>query len=172
MSVTLEDISKATGFSIPTVSRVLSNSRYPVNSVTRQRILEVAQALGYRPNLAARGLRTERTNTLGILVDDVMSPFVPPIVRGIQDYLMEHGFSCLIVNSDWNPDLEHAAIESLLSQPYVRESCGADAALRTSSEPGTRSGVDLRYRRRADGAKVGDLDRRLLAAAGHREADL
>src|SRR5262245_11493854 len=117
MSVTLDDISKATGFSIPTVSRVLSNSRYPVSAATRQRILEVAQALGYRPNLAARGLRTERTNTIGILVDDIMSPFVPPIVRGIQDCLMEQGFSCLIVNSDWNPDLERAAIESLLSQP-------------------------------------------------------
>lgn len=116
MSVTLEDISKATGFSVPTVSRVLSNSRYPVSSATRERILEVAQALGYRPNLAARSLRTERTNTIGILVDDIMSPFVPPIVRGIQDHLLEHSFSCLIVNSDWNPDLERAAIESLLSQ--------------------------------------------------------
>jgi LacI family transcriptional regulator len=117
MSVTLEDISKATGFSVPTVSRVLSNSGYPVKAVTRQRILEVAQSLGYRPNLAARGLRTERMHTVGILVDDIMSPFVPSIVRGIQDSLIEQGFSCLIVNSDWNPDLERAAIESLLSRP-------------------------------------------------------
>jgi DNA-binding LacI/PurR family transcriptional regulator len=117
MSVTLDDISKATGFSVPTVSRVLSNSRYPVSAATRQRILEVAQSLGYRPNLAARGLRTERTHTVGILVDDVMSPFVPSIVRGIQDALVEQGFSCMIMNSDWNPDLEHAAIEGLLSRP-------------------------------------------------------
>ncbi|HET9224958.1 MAG TPA: LacI family DNA-binding transcriptional regulator [Roseiflexaceae bacterium] len=117
MSVTLDDISKATGFSIPTVSRVLSNSRYPVSAATRQRILEVAQSLGYRPNLAARGLRTDRTNTVGILVDDIMSPFVPSIVRGIQDALVEQGFSCMIMNSDWNPDLERAAIEGLLSRP-------------------------------------------------------
>jgi LacI family transcriptional regulator len=117
MSVTLEDISRATGFSIPTVSRVLSNSNYPVSSATRQRVREVAQALGYRPNLSARSLRTERTNTIGILVDDIMSPFVPPIVRGIQDHLMEHGFSCVIGNSDWNPDIEGAVIENLLSRP-------------------------------------------------------
>jgi LacI family transcriptional regulator len=116
MAVTLEDISKATGFSVPTVSRVLSNSRYPVSAETRQRVLEAAQALKYRPNLSARSLRTERTNTVGILVDDIMSPFVPPIVRGIQDSLIEQGFSCLIVNSDWNPDLERAAIENLLSR--------------------------------------------------------
>jgi LacI family transcriptional regulator len=117
MSVTLDDISKATGFSVPTVSRVLSNSSYPVNATTRQRIREAAQTLGYRPNMAARSLRTDRTDTIGILVDDIMSPFAPPIVRGIQDHLMEQGFSCLIVNSDWNPDLEHVAIESLLSRP-------------------------------------------------------
>ncbi len=115
MSITLEDISKATGFSPATVSRVLSNSRYPVNAATRQRILEVAQTLGYRPNLSARSLRTDRTHTVGVLVDDIMSPFVPPIVRGIQDHLMQYGFSCLIVNSDWSPDFEYAAIENLLS---------------------------------------------------------
>jgi DNA-binding LacI/PurR family transcriptional regulator len=117
MSVTLDDISKATGFSVPTISRVLSNSSYPVSSAKRERILEVAQALGYRPNLSARSLRTERTHTIGILVDDIMSPFVPPIVRGIQDHLMVHGFSCVIGNSDWNPELEGAAIDSFLSRP-------------------------------------------------------
>ena len=141
MSITLEDISKATGFSVPTVSRVLSNSRYPVSAATRQRIIEVAQTLGYRPNLSARSLRTDRTHTIGILVDDIMSPFVPPIVRGIQDHLVEHGFLSLIVNSDWNPDFEHAAIESLLSRPvdgiiFVEYShLAMNAALEQSQKP-------------------------------------
>ena len=116
MPVTLEDISKATGFSVPTVSRVLSKSTYPVSAATRQRILETAQSLGYRPNLSARGLRTERSNTVGILVDDIMSVFAPPLVRGIQDYLNEYAISCLVMNSDWRPDLERMAIESLLSR--------------------------------------------------------
>jgi LacI family transcriptional regulator len=116
MPVTLEDISKATGFSVPTVSRVLSNSTYPVSATTRQRIQETAQSLGYRPNLSARGLRTERTNTVGILVDDIMSVFAPPLVRGVQDYLNEHAISCLVMNSDWRPDIERMAIESLLSR--------------------------------------------------------
>lgn len=114
--ITLEDVSQATGFSVPTVSRVLSNSTYPVSARTRQRILETAQSLGYRPNLSARGLRTERTNTVGILIDDIMSTFAPPIVRGIQDYLNDYGISCLVMNSDWRPDLESIAIESLLSR--------------------------------------------------------
>jgi len=117
MSVKLEDIARATGFSIPTVSRVLTRSSYPVNDDTRKVILEAAQAMGYKPNLSARSLRTDRSNTIGIIVDDLLSPFTPPIVRGIQDYLTEADYLSLIVNSDWNPELEQDAIRTLLSRP-------------------------------------------------------
>ena len=117
MPVSLHDISKATGLSVSTVSRVLSNSDYPVSVKARRRVLEAAQEKGCRPNLSARSLRTDRTDTIGIVVDDIMSPFVPPIVRGFQDCLAEHDLSSLVVNSDWNPEQEHAAISSLLSRP-------------------------------------------------------
>jgi DNA-binding LacI/PurR family transcriptional regulator len=73
--------------------------------------------MGYRPNLSARSLRTECTNTVGILVDDLLSPFTPPVVRGIQDYLTENGFLSLIVNSDWDLEQERVAIETLVSRP-------------------------------------------------------
>ena len=117
MPVKLEDIAKATGFSIPTVSRVLTRSNYPVNESTRKTILEAAQSMGYQPNLSARSLRSNRTNTIGIIVDDIMSPFVPPIVRGIQDCLHENDFLSVIVNSDWDPDQEQIAINTLISRP-------------------------------------------------------
>ena len=117
MSVKLEDIAKETGFSISTVSRVLSNSSYPVSDQIREKVLSVAEEMGYEPNIAARSLRTDRTNTIGIIVDDLLSPFTPPIVRGIQDYLNENGFLSLIVNSDWDPEQEQAAIKTLLSRP-------------------------------------------------------
>ncbi|MCS7259175.1 MAG: LacI family transcriptional regulator [Anaerolineae bacterium] len=117
MSVKLEDIAKATGFSIATVSRVLAGTDYPVSPSVREKVLSVAQAMGYKPNIAARSLRSNRTNTVGIIVDDIMSPFVPPIVRGIQDCLRENGFLSLIVNSDWDPDQEQDAIRTLISRP-------------------------------------------------------
>ncbi|HEU4745019.1 MAG TPA: LacI family DNA-binding transcriptional regulator [Anaerolineales bacterium] len=117
MSIKLEDIAKETGFSISTVSRVLSNSSYPVSEPIREKVLRVAETMGYEPNIAARSLRTDRTDTIGIIVDDLLSPFTPPILRGIQDYLHEHGFLSLIVNSDWDPDQEQAAIKTLLSRP-------------------------------------------------------
>lgn len=117
MSVKLEDIAKETGFSISTVSRVLSNSSYRVSEQIREKVLSAAERMGYEPNIAARSLRTDRTNTIGIIVDDLLSPFTPPIVRGIQDYLNENGFLSLIVNSDWDPSQEQDAIKSLLSRP-------------------------------------------------------
>lgn len=117
MPVTLEAIAKAAGFSVSTVSRALTNPDYPVNPVTRQRIQEVARAMGYKPNMAARSLRTDQTNTIGIIADDILSPFVPPIIRGIQDYLKQHDYLSLIVNSDWDPDIEQDAINALISRP-------------------------------------------------------
>jgi DNA-binding LacI/PurR family transcriptional regulator len=96
---------------------VLTNSSYPVNEATRVKILDAAQAMGYKPNLAARSLRTDRSCTVGIIADDLLSPFTPPIVRGIQDCLSEHDYLSLIVNSDWNPQLEQEAINTLLSRP-------------------------------------------------------
>ena len=117
MSVKLEDIARETGFSISTVSRVLSHSNYPVSDSIREKVLRAADTMGYEPNIAARSLRTDRTNTIGILVDDILSPFTPPIVRGIQDTLNEHGFLSLMVNSDWDPAQEESAIKTLLSRP-------------------------------------------------------
>jgi len=117
MSVKLEDVARETGFSIATVSRVLANSGYPVNPAVREKVLSAAQAMGYRPNIAARSLRSHRTDTIGIIVDDIMSPFAPPIVRGIQDCLREHDFLSVIVNSDWDPGQEQDAIKTLISRP-------------------------------------------------------
>jgi len=117
MSPKLEDIARESGYSIATVSRVLTNSTYPVRAAVRKKVLETADAMGYRPNLIARSLRTDQTNTVGILVDDLLSPFSPPVVRGIQDQLKENNYISLIVNSDWDLEQEQAGIESLLSRP-------------------------------------------------------
>ena len=89
MPATLEQLAKIAGVSVSTVSRALNNSKHTVNEETRQRILTLAKQLGYRPNLVARSLKTERTHTIGIIVDDIVSPFGPVITRGIQDYLKE-----------------------------------------------------------------------------------
>jgi DNA-binding LacI/PurR family transcriptional regulator len=63
MPVTLEEIAKATGFSVPTVSRALTNPDYPLSAATRQRINDVDQQMGYIPNLTARRILGDSCRT-------------------------------------------------------------------------------------------------------------
>ena len=116
MSTTIHDVANSAGVSIATVSRVLNNSGHPVNDKTRQRILDAAEELGYRPNHAARSLRTEQSLLIGIIADDITSPFTPLIIRGIQDYMHDAGYLCITVNTDWNPKTEVGAIRDLVSR--------------------------------------------------------
>lgn len=116
MPITLEELAKAAGVSVSTVSRALTNSSHAVNEKTRQRILKLAEELGYRPNLLARSLRTDRSLTVGIITDDVSSPFSPIIIRGAQDYLRGQGYFSIIMNGDFNPDVERTAIRDLVSR--------------------------------------------------------
>jgi DNA-binding LacI/PurR family transcriptional regulator len=116
MPTTLHKLAKAAGVSASTVSRALTPGNHPVNEETRQRILALAEELDYHPNLIARGLRTDRTLTIGIVVDNIISPFSPTIIRGIQDFLQQHHYFSVIINTDWNPDSETKAIDELISR--------------------------------------------------------
>jgi LacI family transcriptional regulator len=116
MPVTLHEMAKIAGLSVSTVSRSLTNSDHHVKEETRQRIIKLAQELGYRPNLVARSLRTDQTCTVGIIADNICSPFTPMIIRGIQDQLKEEGYFSIIINADWDPQLETEAIHELISR--------------------------------------------------------
>lgn len=116
MSVTLSDVARAAGVSVSTASRVLSNSKHPLNEETRERILQIARELGYKPNLLARGLRKDQSYLVGVVVDNIDSIFAPPIIRGIQDVLKPAGYTCLIINADWNRTQEEDAVRELTSR--------------------------------------------------------
>ncbi len=116
MPVTLREIAKAAGFSVSTVSRAFAGSDHPVNVETKERILSIANQLGYRPNVAARGLKTERTFTIGLVVYNIASPFTPVLIRGIQEYLRQHDYFSIIISTDWDPDLESEAVHQLISR--------------------------------------------------------
>jgi LacI family transcriptional regulator len=113
MAVSLTDVAEAAGVSIATASRVLTGIEYPVADRTRSKVLEAAKRLGYQPNLIARSLRMERTLTIGIIVENILSPFIPPIIRGIQDHLKQHNYYGIILNADWDPAVEVESVERL-----------------------------------------------------------
>jgi LacI family transcriptional regulator len=113
MAVSLTDVARVAAVSIATVSRVLNGIDYPITEETRQKVLKAAKELGYQPNLIARSLRLERTHTIGIIVENILSPFIPPIIRGIEERLKQHGYFSIILSSNWDPVVEADAVERL-----------------------------------------------------------
>lgn len=102
--VSIVDVAKAAGVSNKTVSRVV-NREPNVKPATKERVENAIAELGYMPNLAARSVRSNRSNTLGIITDFISTtPYSGDIVRGIQDWAEEHGRTVLLANT--NGDVE------------------------------------------------------------------
>jgi LacI family transcriptional regulator len=113
-SATLRDVARLADVHPGTVSRALNpETRRLVNQDTALRVIEAAETLGYRPNPIARGLKTSRSYTIGVLVPDLMNPLFPPIVRGIQDRLEQAGYTPLIANTDNDPERERNDFEAM-----------------------------------------------------------
>ncbi len=111
---TLRDVARVAGVHPGTVSRALNpQTRGLVNERTARRVLDAAQELGYRPNPIARGLRTNRSNTIGVLVPDLLNPLFAAVVRGIEDGLREAGYTPLIANTDNDAERERVAYEAM-----------------------------------------------------------
>ena len=111
---TLRDVARLAGVHPGTVSRALNpQTRGLVNERTARRVLDAAQELGYRPNPIARGLRTNRSHTIGVLVPDLMNPLFAAVVRGIEDGLREGGYTPLIANTDNDAERERVAYEAM-----------------------------------------------------------
>jgi LacI family transcriptional regulator len=112
--VTLRDVARQAGVHPGTASRALNaQTRSLVNPDTARKVLDAAAELGYRPNPIARGLKTNRSFTIGVLIPDLTNPLFPPIVRGIEDALATEGYTALLANSDNDPDKERLHFETM-----------------------------------------------------------
>lgn len=105
MATSIKDVAKEAGVSIATVSRVL-NDIDVVNEDTKKKVLDAIKELGYRPNIIARSLKTQRTKTIGILIPDISSQFYPDIVRGAEDVSNIYDYNVILCNSDFDIDKE------------------------------------------------------------------
>jgi LacI family transcriptional regulator len=113
-SVTIRDVARLAKVHPGTVSRALNpDTRALVNAATAERVADAAAQLGYQPNPIARGLKTNRSFTVGVLVPDITNPLFPPILRGIEDRLSRSGYTTLIVNTDNDSERERAALETM-----------------------------------------------------------
>lgn len=116
--VTLLDIARACGFSVSTVSIVLSEAPLSRNvaASTRQQIRAMAQTLGYHPDAYARSLRRRRSQTIGVLAYDLSDPFCIPIVRGIQAGLQPASFLPLLMDAQTERDLFDSYLQMILER--------------------------------------------------------
>ena len=116
--VTLLDIARASGFSVSTVSIVLSEAPLSQNvaATTREHIRSIARQLGYHPDAYARSLRRRSTQTIGVLAFDLSDPFCTPIMRGIQGTLREAGYLPLIVDAQAQRKLFDSSLHMVLER--------------------------------------------------------
>ncbi len=113
-AVTIRDVARVAKVHPGTVSRALNDeTRALVNQETAERVMRAAEHLGYRPNRLARGLKTSRSYTIGVLIPDITNPLFPPILRGIEDRLDEAGYTSLIVNTDNDAVRERSHLEAM-----------------------------------------------------------
>jgi len=106
---TMKDISKKANVSLSTVSAVINQSAYVSPELTK-RVQDAIAELNYRPNAVARSLKKKSTNTIGVIVTDILNPFYPPMIKGIEDVAFDHNFNVILCNTS----NEHRRISTYL----------------------------------------------------------
>jgi len=180
MRVSIKDVARVAGVSHSTVSRALAHSPLiPVK--TRRRIERVAQKLGYTPNAIARGLVTQRTHAVGVIVTSIADPFVAEIVRGIEHTAGAQGYRVVLAMSHNDPEREVNAVKALrewrvdavivassrvgaLYQPLLKD-IGAPIVLINNQSPRNSRMIHSVI---VDDVRGGELATQYLLSLGHR----
>jgi DNA-binding LacI/PurR family transcriptional regulator len=112
MKVTIDEVAKRAGVSKTTVSRILNNKLDHAKEETVKRVLDVIKELDYRPNALAKGLKSMRTNVIGIVLSNLKNPFWSTVLEGVEDACRDSGYNLMICNSDEDAKKE---------EQYIRE---------------------------------------------------
>ena len=112
---TIEDVARQAGVSTATVSRILSGASTS-RPATRERVLAAVETLGYRPSHVARSLKLRRTQTIGVIITDVVNPYFGEMVRAVEDATRRLDYSVLLCNGAEDPEREAAYLEVLATR--------------------------------------------------------
>ena len=103
--ITIKDLAKYLLLSTSTVSRALLNDKN-IHPDTKQKVLDAAEKLGYKPNPTALNLKYGQSKNIGLVVPEMITPFGAKVLRGIQNILYPLGYRIIITESDENPEIE------------------------------------------------------------------
>jgi len=115
MAVTSEEIARRCGVSRGTVDRAL-HGRDGVSRKTRERILQAAEELGYRPHVLARSLVLGRTSTIGLVTLDLRNSFISELVTHSEMHARRRGYFTYVTNTDNEPEVEVDCINHLIDR--------------------------------------------------------
>lgn len=113
--VTIRDVAREAGVSPSTVSRALKGHAL-ISQQTRQAVEDACLRLRYVPDLTAQSLAGEQSRSIGVIVPDVSNPYFSALFTVIEAFAAEKGFSVLLINSQYDPELELEAVDRMLSQ--------------------------------------------------------
>lgn len=129
--VSIKDVALKAGVSIASVSYVLNNKENSrIGKDTADKVIKAAEELNYRANTAAKNLKTQRTNIIGLIVADIANPYFSQIARIIENEATKKGYTLIIGSSDENKE----KFESLLNMFYHRQAEGLIIAPVENSE--------------------------------------
>jgi LacI family transcriptional regulator len=116
MSVTIADIAKEAQVSKATVSRVLNDRAEGVGAETRLRVKEVMRRLDFAPSGAARDLATGKSRCIGLVIPDIIDPFAPLMIRGIEAALRGLGYGLFLCDSENDLEREKEQLSLLVER--------------------------------------------------------
>ena len=133
MKTTLETIARNTGFSKSTISRVLNNKAYAsrISKETVDIILNEAERCGYTPNLIAKNLRINKSQTIGLLVPSLANPYFEEIASVIVLESRKYGYTTIVADTMENENMQNAAITNILTRQVdgiIIVPCGSNPA--------------------------------------------
>ncbi len=117
---TLRDVAQVAGVSVTTVSAVINkrtDGNIRVSDETRERVWQAVEELGYRPNLSARQMRTQKSNIIGFITDEITTtPYAVGIIRGAQDEAWHDDYMLLIANTGGDLSREERLLQMMISR--------------------------------------------------------
>ena len=131
MTIRLKDIADDLGVSVVTVSKVL-RGKTDIGDETRRRVLQRMKELDYRPNMLARGLASGRTQTVGLIVPDLVHPFFAEFAKSLASVLRASQYALILASSEEVPEIEEQEIRTLALR-------GVDVLLLASCRVGLRN---------------------------------
>lgn len=130
---TIKDVAKLAGVSITTVSMVLNNTEHKISEQTRKKVLIAAEKLDYKANNIARSLVTKKSNSIMLIIPDLINPFFSLLANQLTLYADRLGYILYIYNS-YNKTMDEKAFVDLIERNYIEATLIVDRRVKNFNE--------------------------------------